>query len=303
MRTQPERRESQGVPSRVAASVIIPAYNAATTLGEQLDALERQVAAPPFEVLVCDNGSTDATAEIVAARAGGTLDIRLVDASAVRGASAARNTGAGAALGWLVLFCDADDVVADDWVGSLSAAAVDHAVVTGGWDFSRINAFYGHTGPGHAPLFELAYLPGFVANGGGNLGVRRDVFAEVGGFDERLRAGEDADLCIRLQLAGYEIHPCPEAIVHVRLKQSLRDSARQAFAWGRSDRELRRKFAAVSVEPPSTPWTSTFRAFARGTVALRHRAGRLDASAEIGRWFGAHFARTSAAPHDAPVPS
>src|SRR5690606_34073255 len=113
------------------ASVVIAAFNAERTLGEQLAALSRQAVRFPWEVLVCDNGSTDGTVAVVTEWQGRLPQLRLVDASARRGPGAARNAGAARALSPLLLFCDADDVVADDWLAPLHGALQREVFVTG----------------------------------------------------------------------------------------------------------------------------------------------------------------------------
>ncbi|MBI2467114.1 MAG: glycosyltransferase family 2 protein [Candidatus Rokubacteria bacterium] len=86
------------------ASVVIPAYDAEATLPACLAALARQSLAPErFEVIVVDDGSTDATAQ-VAERAG----VRVVRLPANAGPAAARNRGAQAARGEVLVFTDAD---------------------------------------------------------------------------------------------------------------------------------------------------------------------------------------------------
>src|SRR5690242_355556 len=97
-------------------SVVIAAFDAQHTLGEQLDALAGQDVGFAFEVLVCDNGSRDATPALVRRRQEHEPWLRLVDASARRGPSAARNIGAGHARGRFLAFCDADDVVGQGWL-------------------------------------------------------------------------------------------------------------------------------------------------------------------------------------------
>ena len=77
----------------VAASVIIPVYNGAATLGEQLAALAPQTTDRPFEVLVCDNNSTDGTRTVVDEWVGRVPGLRVVDAFARQGPSHARNRG------------------------------------------------------------------------------------------------------------------------------------------------------------------------------------------------------------------
>ena len=96
-------------------SVIIPAFNAEATLPACLHALDRQIGAPSFEVIVVDDGSRDGTATVAAAEGVS------VERIAHTGAAAARNRGVQVALGTLLLFTDADCVPNPDWVARLSA--------------------------------------------------------------------------------------------------------------------------------------------------------------------------------------
>ncbi|WP_345752388.1 glycosyltransferase [Microbacterium rhizophilus] len=231
-----------------AVSVVIPAYNARDTLGEQLAALAAQDAAVPFEVLACDNGSTDGTVELVRAAQRERPWLRLVDASARRGASAARNIGAADARASLLLFCDADDVVSSGWVrafhdalqsAAFAAGAVEHAVLNPGqdWDFGW-----------DRPTFTDPALPQLPAGGSGNMGIRADVFAAVGGFDETLATAEDIDFSWRVQLAGHDLVGVPDAIVHVRKRAGLRAAMRQAYAKGAGGRVLAHRYALIRAE-------------------------------------------------------
>ena len=111
--------------------MVIPAYNAAATLAEQLEALAEQDYEGDWEVLVVDNGSSDATADI-ARRYAGRLPACTVVEGRRRGHAAPRNDGARAARGELLAYCDADDVVARGWLKALAAAARRYDLV-GGW--------------------------------------------------------------------------------------------------------------------------------------------------------------------------
>src|SRR4051812_42896987 len=110
-------------------SVIIPCYNAAETIGVQLDALTTQPCAEPFEIIVADNGSTDGTRGVVFRHQAHFPHLRIVDASARRGSACARNVGARMAAGDKLAFCDADDEVAPRWVAAISEALDRHDFV------------------------------------------------------------------------------------------------------------------------------------------------------------------------------
>lgn len=102
---------------RPRASVVVPAHNAAAHLGQCLEALSGQTARD-IEVLVVDDGSTDSTGRIAARAAAHDQRIRVITQDNA-GVSAARNTGLDAACGQWLLFVDADDVVAPDYVERL----------------------------------------------------------------------------------------------------------------------------------------------------------------------------------------
>lgn len=228
-----------------AASVVIPAFNAADFLAEQLQALAAQQGAPAFEVLVCDNGSTDGTAAVVRAFVSRMPRLRLVDASARRGASAARNIGADAATAPLLLFCDADDVVDAGWVRALCDGLDEASFVAGGVEHKLLNPGREWDFGWNEPTFYDPGLPQFPACGSGNMGIHRRVFAEVGGFDESLHAGEDLDFAWRVQLAGHGLVGTPSAVIHYRKRGGIRAAARQGRAKGVGTRVLAERFALV----------------------------------------------------------
>lgn len=101
-------------------SVIIPAHNSAWCLGNTLECFRRQTLTD-FEVIVCNNCSTDATREIAEAYCRGDERYNLCD-SPVRSAGAARNQGLLRSSGELVAFFDADDRPDDDYLRAFAAA-------------------------------------------------------------------------------------------------------------------------------------------------------------------------------------
>lgn len=237
----------------VEVSVVIPAFNAQETLRAQLDALAAQDAGIPFEVLVSDNGSTDATAAIVSDAVRNLPVVRLVDASARRGASAARNIGAQSARGAYLLFCDADDVVSATWVREMRAAIADAPLVVGAVEHALLNPGRDWDFGWSEPTFRDPALPQLPAGGSGNMAVSAAVFAEVGGFDESLSAAEDLDFSWRVQLAGHRLIGAPQAIVHVRKRGGVRDAMRQARAKGAGSRVVAEKFSLIRSAYESAP--------------------------------------------------
>lgn len=109
-------------------SVVLPAHNVAYCLPKVLDALQAQAYGRGFEVIVIDDVSTDATAEIIATHPAVTAGLRLRTRC---GAATARNLGTYIAQGETVLYADADMLLPPSTVADLAARATDHTVLTG----------------------------------------------------------------------------------------------------------------------------------------------------------------------------
>jgi glycosyltransferase involved in cell wall biosynthesis len=233
-------------------SVVVPVLNAAATIDAQLDALAAQTYDGGWELVVADNGSTDGSLERARAFASSRPWVRVIEASGLRSPGHARNEGARAAVGDLVLFCDADDVVSSGWVSAVAEEARAADLVTGPLDLDRLNdsvarAWHG-TPPSDRPMRGHGFLP-FAS--GSNCGVWRDVFETLGGFDDERPSGEDVDLSWRAQLAGYRLGFAPDAVVHKRLRSGLRELARQHFCWGRGYAGLFRDYRSRGMPRPS----------------------------------------------------
>lgn len=226
-------------------SVVIAVRDGMPWLEDQLRAVSEQQGSFDWEVVVADNGSTDASAALVSSWASRTNRIRLVDASSRPGPSAARNTGAEHARGDLFAFCDADDVVRQGWLGAIFEALSDADVVAGALEHGSLNGIAA-TNPLPAATSQLGQVPAGLA---ANLGVRRAAFEALGGFDEHLRVGEDIDLCWRLQFAGYRFATAPDAVVSKRERGTGRQVFRHGIAHGRSGPRLYRKHRGAGIRP------------------------------------------------------
>lgn len=183
-------------------SIVIPLYNDAASIGKVLDALEGQVDAPPFEVIVVDDGSTDQGPDLVQARA--TL-IRQTNA----GPAAARNRGARQARGEYLLFLDADCTPSPHWVGRMTQAVR-------GTRFDGVMGTLTAANDGVVPrLVQLEVEDRYrsmarATNGvdfiaAPSCGFRREVFLGLGGFNESLRQAEDVEMGYRFTEAGHRI--------------------------------------------------------------------------------------------------
>ena len=208
--------EPAGTPRPPRVSVIIPAYNAAGHVRRAVDSVLAQ-SFQDFELLVVDDGSTDATRAVLA-EYGDRL--RLL-AKANGGPAAARNLGLSHASGDYVAFLDADDHWKADKlqrqvdlldtrpeIGFCSTATevVDSAGRTAGSWPCR---------PDAGPLPDILFLHGTVISGStSGVLARKRLIDELGGFDESLRGFEDPDLWIRL--AARAAYACiPETLTVV----------------------------------------------------------------------------------------
>jgi GT2 family glycosyltransferase len=201
-------------------SVIIPAHNASETIAVTLESLRAQTE-QRWEAIVVDDGSTDATPELVAQVAAGDGRVRLLR-QAWGGVSAARNAGmAQAGAGWL-LFLDADDWLAPRHLERLSALlAADPAldVAHGGWvraapDGRLSDDYFGLLAADHFPALAGSCT---LATLGVAL-IRRGVVEEVGGFDQSYRHCADWDLWLRLARAGARFGAVRERLAFYRLR-------------------------------------------------------------------------------------
>jgi GT2 family glycosyltransferase len=221
-------------------SIVVCARNAASTLDDCLRAIAR-VDYPSVEAIVVDDGSTDTTAEI----AGGFPNVRLMRIPG-SGLSVARNIGARAASGEIVAYVDADVRVEPDWLNYLVQPFLrGDAVAVGGpnrvppdddWFAQCVARAPG--GPTHVLLDDTVaeHVPGC------NLAIRRQALLEIGGFDRIfLRAGDDVDVCWRLQDCGGRIEFAPSAHVWHHHRSHLLAYWRQQVGYGEGEAWLRER--------------------------------------------------------------
>lgn len=230
-------------------SVVMPLRNGAAELAEQLAALAAQTHRGPTEVIVADNGSTDAGPALVRSWQPRLPGLRLVDASARAGTSYARNAGIRASRGDLLLFCDHDDIVSPGWIAAMVRALAQHDAVGGRLEREALNDEVALAARPLKPRDELldsfGYLPYTPF---ANAGIRRDLWLRLGGLDEDYRYGSDDVVFFwRAQLSGASLGFAADAVVHYRLRRKPAAIARQAYGYGSSHPRLFREFRAVGM--------------------------------------------------------
>jgi glycosyltransferase involved in cell wall biosynthesis len=219
-------------------SVVVCNYNGAETLDETLTSLER-LDYPDYEILLVEDGSTDESPRIGERHAPRVRMIRQEN----RGLSVARNVGLAEATGTIVAYIDSDAFADRDWLRHLVIAM-------------ESGPFVGAGGPNLTPASDgltaqfIALCPGNPTHvlrddvraehlAGVNMAFRRDALLSIGGFDPvHRRAGDDVDICWRLEDARMELAFSPAAIVWHHRRPSIRRYLKQQGGYGEAENQL-----------------------------------------------------------------
>ncbi len=236
-------------------SVVVPTFNRRAIVLRTIETLFRQNFAPAdYEILVVVDGSTDGTAEALRALQP-PCRFRVIEQEN-RGLAGARNTGFRAAGHELIVFLD-DDMLCDPLLVREHCAAhrvhekaigfgpvflsVDSPPSLAAECFRReVGAFYlKHRHNPELPWPRTAAIFG-------NTSLPRSLLVEAGGFDERFRMREDAELGARLFDAGAEARYIPTAVAHQVYRKTTADLIRDAESFGVADRLLVRERPELS---------------------------------------------------------
>ena len=223
-----------------SVSVVVCTYNGSRTLRECCEGLQK-LEYPNFEVIVVDDGSRDDSAGI--AREFGFRVISTPN----RGLSNARNTGLEAAAGEIVAYLDDDAYPDPQWLSYLAYTFMntDYAAVGGPniappQDGPRAECIAkAPGGPVHVLIsdHEAEHIPGC------NMAFRKADLAAIGGFDPQFRvAGDDVDVCWRLQQSGRKLGFCPAAMVWHHRRGSVRTFWKQQRGYGYAEGLLETKW-------------------------------------------------------------
>jgi succinoglycan biosynthesis protein ExoA len=234
-------------------SVIVPVRNeGAFIAGTLKQLLEQDYPARRFEVLVADGGSTDDTRIIVNELAGRHSNVRLLH-NPKRWSSAGRNVAAQAARGDIVLLVDGHcEIDNPGYLANLAHAFERSGAdcvgrpqpldVTGATTLQRAIAFGRASRLGHHPASHIySDRDGFVPPQSVAVAYRREVFDQVGWFDERFDACEDVEFNHRVARAGLNCWFTPRVAVHYHPRDSLPKLFRQMTRYGRGRVRLLRK--------------------------------------------------------------
>jgi GT2 family glycosyltransferase len=229
------------LPRTPRVSVVVASYNGERTLKACLDSLAR-LNYPDYEVILVDDGSADATQQVAFAHP----NVRYFRHEKNLGLSVARNTGIAAATGEIVAFTDSDCRADEDWLYYLVGSLLESGFAgVGGPNLlppedslvaSAVMASPG--GPAHVMLTDrqAEHIPGC------NMAFYKGALGQIGGFDPTFHlAGDDVDLCWRLQQAGCEIGFSPAAFVWHYRRSTMAAYLRQQRGYGEAEALLVRK--------------------------------------------------------------
>jgi GT2 family glycosyltransferase len=219
-------------------SVVVCAYNAAGTLDDCLSSLGA-LDYPDYEVILVNDGSRDATSEVGRRYP----HVRVVNVPN-NGLSVARNIGLAEASGEIIAYTDADVRVDRDWLTYLVQPFL-HSDVAGSGGPNAVP-------PDDPPLAQcVARAPGAPTHvllddriaehvPGCNMAFRRDALLAIGGFNPiYVRAGDDVDICWRLQSYGWRIGFAPAALVWHHHRQTIGAYWRQQVGYGEGETWLK----------------------------------------------------------------
>ncbi len=204
----------------VAISVVMPVYNTVRYLGEALDSIQAQTLAPA-EIIVVDDGSTDGSGELAAARPGVTV-LRKANG----GISDALNHGLARATGAWLAFLDADDLWLPDKLAQQAAVlAAEEAT----------DLVFGHVEQFHSPELPAEFRarvqcpmgtePAYLA---GAMLARRASFDRVGAFNAAWKVGNFVDWFARAKETGLRMTMRPELVLRRRIHETNTGRAQPA---------------------------------------------------------------------------
>ncbi len=245
-------------------SVVVCTYNGARTIRDCFEALEK-LEYPDYEIIVVNDGSKDETESIAK-----KFPFRVIS-TPNRGLSHARNTGLHLAIGEIVAYTDDDAYPDPHWLTYLADMflTTSHAGIGGhnlppsndGWIAECVANAPG--GPIHVLLDDQTaeHIPGC------NMAFRKVCLDAIGGFDPQFRtAGDDVDICWRLQEKGWTLGFHPSALVWHHRRNSVRTYWRQQRGYGRAEALLEKKWPQKYNAAGHPSWNG--RLYGRGSTSL-----------------------------------
>jgi glycosyltransferase involved in cell wall biosynthesis len=206
-------------------SVVIPSYNEGENLVDTVGCILDHASSEDFEIVVVDDGSTDGSGERVSWLFGSNGQTRVLQTPGL-GVAGARNLGAQAAQGDVLIFLDAHSYTPPGWIAALITPLVDPQVGMVGPAFASLQ--HGNDVQGLGVMWrdaslEIEWLPRRSEKPypvplltGGCQVIRRSDFQKLGGYDSGMTrwGSEDQKLSLRTWLMGYQLVVQPQAVIY-----------------------------------------------------------------------------------------
>lgn len=214
-------------------SIIVPAYNCETMVGNCLKALlDQDYPKDDYEIIIVDNNSKDRTAEIIK-----SYPVKYFLQKDVQTSYASRNMGIQKAKGDIIAFTDSDCIPRKDWLSKAVRGFEDGVIgcvageIEADTPQNYVEAFLTEKNTlAQSATIRNPFLPYPQT---ANALYRRDVFDKIGLFETKWASGGDGDLAWRMQLnTDYKIQYVPESVVLHRHRSTLRSMFRQKVKWG-----------------------------------------------------------------------
>ncbi len=271
-------------------SVVVCTYNGARHIRQTCEALEK-LDYPNHEVLIVCDGSTDATLAILA-----DFSFKVV-AVQNGGLSRARNLGLQTATGEIVAYLDDDAYPDEHWLKYLawSFRTTTHDGIGGPNfpppedDFWAMCVAHSPGGPNHVLLADdlAEHIPGC------NMAFRKSALERVGGFDRDFRiAGDDVDVCWKIQAAGGTLGFSPSAVVWHHRRNSAGAYLRQQYNYGRAEAMLAAKWPEKFNSAGHIRWGGRIYGSGRATAPFNPKVAIYQ-----GTWGSAPFQSMYEQPH------
>ena len=223
-------KSNKGTEKKFTISFIIPTYNEEKFLPKVLTAIKKLVINLRYEIIVVDNGSTDATPRIAESYCAKVI----IDAS--KTIAGLRNLGAQNASGNILVFLDGDVILTKEWTKNIfdviKQLEIDNKIITG----SRCGISLNPSWIEKHWFLPMTFEKSNYINSG-HLIINKNVFKELGGFNEQFKTGEDWEFCIRAKNRGvFKIINNPNLyVIHEGYPKTIREFIRREIWHGIQD--------------------------------------------------------------------
>lgn len=223
----------------VSVSVGIIGHNPGILILQQLASVVPQLAEGD-ELILVDDCSSDGSMRGAYEQYKGDPRIRYVGFERNQGMPAARNAVAAESRNEYLVFCDSDDVADSHWLAEMRSALEKAPLVGSNLRIDRINSSWSQHTLKEAPTKNglPVWITGEVYPIGAGFGLTKELFQQLGGFDETLRGHEDVDFGIRASRLGHPAVYCESAIIDYRLRPTIKTLFKQQRNYGLAGAQL-----------------------------------------------------------------